>query len=352
MDGNQQSQATAPQSATDNLNASTLPAPLQTLACRAPALARAIQFCWRFGERWGLDQCSLIAAAMAFFGLLSVFPILLAGIAILGRVLADRPEAVAQFVGFVANFFPGSTGAVWQERIEAEISNLAQSNGVTISLISMASLLWTGRAFFDTLAAVLNSIWPHAQPRSWLQHQVALWSTFVGAALFYGLSLVASFALNLLHTLSVRFDVPLLNDVPVLWDVGAIFLSWLLTLLMFWLIYRFLPNATRGGRNRAALASALIATVLLEVAEYLFARYAPTAARYGAVYGSVAGVVLTLMWLYVSSSIILVGAEAAAAYAEIDALAHGEPKPTQDKVEDKAESLGATMENDPPVKHG
>jgi membrane protein len=336
----------------NNPTVSTLPGPLQNLATRAPSLARIIQFCWRFGERWGVDRCALIAAAMAFFGLLSVFPIMLAGITILGRVLADRPEAVQQFVGFVTDFFPGATGDIWQERIQSEVERIAGSNGVTISLISLASLVWTGRAFFDTLAGVLNSIWPNAQPRTFLQHQIALWSTFVGAAVLYGLSLTVSFAINLAHNLSNRLPDLFLNRQPVLWDIVSVVSSWLLTLLMFWMIYRFLPNAARGGRNRTALASALVATAALECAKFLFVRYAPDATRYGTVYGSVAGVVLTMMWLYISSSIILLGAEAAAAYAEVDALMHGEPKPTQDKAEDKAGALGAPTLADPPVKHG
>ncbi|HVF09601.1 MAG TPA: hypothetical protein VNA16_02305, partial [Abditibacteriaceae bacterium] len=63
--------------------ASTLPAPLQTLVQRAPRLAWPVNFLWRLGERWGQDECPLKAAAMAFFGLLSLFPLILAVVAIL-----------------------------------------------------------------------------------------------------------------------------------------------------------------------------------------------------------------------------------------------------------------------------
>ena len=98
--------ATEPAASTE----STLPAPLQTLADKAPSLARAIQFGWRLGERWGLDKCALVAAAMAFYGMLSLFPILLAALAILGNRLAQNPEELQGFLGFVNKFFPGPAG--------------------------------------------------------------------------------------------------------------------------------------------------------------------------------------------------------------------------------------------------
>ena len=137
---------------------------------------------------------------------------------------------------------------------------------------------------------------------------------------------------------------------PVLWDIASIVTSWLLTLCMFWMIYRFLPNATPGSRGRTALVAAVVATFALELAKYGFTRYLPDAARYGAVYGGVASVVLMMMWLYISSSIILLGAEVAAAYAEVQAVAAGAAKPTLDKAGDSESALGHAVTER--VKHG
>ncbi|MDF2439391.1 MAG: rane protein, partial [Abditibacteriota bacterium] len=119
---------------------------------------------------------------------------------------------------------------------------------------------------------------------------------------------------------------------------------------MFLMIYRFLPNAEPGCRGRTALVSAIVATFVLELAKYGFTKYLPDAARYGAVYGGVASVVLMMMWLYISSSIILLGAEVAAAYAEVQALAKGTPKPTLHKPGDSEAALGHGA--DELVKHG
>ena len=294
-----------------------LPAPLQKLIERWPSGAFAVRFVWRLGERWGADRCALMAAALAFFGLLSLFPILLAAITILGRTLANRPDITQDFLNFAGQFFPGATGDIWRERATGEVAGLAEAAGGWLGLFSLLSLLWSGRAFFDTLGGILNTIWPGAQQRSWLGHQIALWGTFGGAAIFYALSLSTTFLLKTLHAISDRLPNFWFNRQPILWDILGALTSWALTLCMFWMIYRFLPNATRGIRGRRALSAAVIAAGALEIAKFAFATYLPDATRYGTIYGSLAGVIVTMMWLYVSSSIILLGAEVAAVWTEL-----------------------------------
>lgn len=298
-----------------------------------PGLSPVLLFSWRLIERWGFDQCSLIAAAMAFFALLSLFPIILAAITIIGKMLAGNQHVLQGFLRFVESYFPGTSGAIYEERVEEAIRSIDSSAHLTlIGAVSFASLLWSGRGFFDTLASVLNSIWPHSQPRSWLGHQAALWATVLGVGVLWLISTSATVALSAAQAFSAQFPDLFINRQPFLWNGLARLISWLLTLLMFWMIYRFLPNVEQGGRGMNAFRAALVASVSWELAKWGFARYLPNAARYGAVYGSFAGVVLTMMWLYVSSSIILLGAEAAAAYAETRAALRGEKKPTLDSA--------------------
>ncbi len=314
---------------------STLPPPLQKLAELAPQLARLIQFGWRLGERWGIDKCPLMAAAMAFFGLLSLFPVLLAALAILGKTLASRPELQAQLLNFVGGLLPSS---VSQTLISGEVQKIASSSALGVSVFSIASLLWSGRAFFDTLSSVLNSIWWQAKPRTWWQQQLVLSGTFVGAGVLWLLSTIVTLGLSALHVWSDNNRV-LDGAYPGAWDLIGLLARLLLTLLMFWTIYRFLPNADHGRRGRIAFGSALFATVAFEAARLLFTRFLSTSPRYGLVYGSVAGVVLTLMWLYISSSIILLGAEISAAWEETRAAMLGEAKPTQPNPEDEGVAL-------------
>lgn len=100
-------------------------------------------------------------------------------------------------------------------------------------------------------------------------------------------------------------------------------MSFLLSVVMFWLMYRFLPNVTDRHGRRLVWVAAMVAAIGWEIAKIVFTRFLGNLDGFQAIYGSIAGVVLTMMWIYIPSIIILVGAEAVAAYDETHAALPG-----------------------------
>ncbi|RYG68393.1 YihY/virulence factor BrkB family protein, partial [bacterium] len=285
---------------------------------RVPVLRTPVRFCWRFSERWNDDACPLMAAAMAFFGLLSVFPLTLAGVAILARFLADDPSALTDFAHFVAAFFPGAAGDGIAREIERSVRAIAGGpNTATVGVVAVASLLWSGRAYFDTLATVLNRIFPDAEQRAFLGHQITLWALLLGVGALFGLSTASTFALSLAQSMAARLPDLFINRAPYLWDFLGKLAGWTLTFGMFYLLYRYTPNRTMPFKRRILLISALFAAVAWEVSKWAFTRFLGNVARYEATYGSVAGVIVTMMWIYFSSIIVLAGAELGATYQDL-----------------------------------
>jgi membrane protein len=317
------------------------PKPLLWLEARAPRLRWPAYFAWRLAARWSQDQCPLKAAAMAFFGFLSIFPIILAAVTILATMLAGNTSALAAFQSFVAQFFPGRTGADVSAAMQHAVTKIAGGTSVTtVSLLALASLLWSGRAFFATLAEVLNSVWPRSRPRSFWRSQLVLWSTFAGAGALWLLSTAATFALEVAVRILQFLPEGFRHALPWV-DIVSRLSSWLLTVVMFWLIYRYLPNVEGTRRRRILWGAAILAAVGWEAGKWGFTKFIGNLDRFEATYGSVAGVVLTLMWIYVSSMIVLLGAEAAAAFEETCAALPTEPCPAPT---DHAES---TIETEP-----
>ncbi len=293
-----------------------IPTPVLWVLQKLPLLRLPVYFLWRLASRWGQDACPLKAAAMAFFGLLSIFPIILAAVSILATVLAGNTAALATFENFVEQFFPGSTGENISVAMKDAVEKIAGGTSVaTLSIVAVGSLLWSGRAFFETLAEVLNNVWPGTTARSFWQNQLVLWSTFAGAAVLCILSSLATFLVALINSLLQYLPEIFLDRLPLIEIISRV-LAFLLTLLMFWLIYRFLPNVEGARRNRLVFGAAFIAAIGWEIAKVVFTRFMGNLDRYESTYGSVAGVVITMMWIYFSSLIILLGAEAAAAYEE------------------------------------
>ncbi len=171
-----------------------------------PRLQWLAHFGWKFVTKWSEDQCALYAAALAFFGLLSLFPITIAAIVLMAKFLAGNPKVVAVVQDglqhWVQGFFPGAAGNEISRELTHVVTGLAgRSDPATVGLLAVVPLLWSGRAYFDTLAVVLNNVWPDTTPRSFWNHQVVLWSTFLGAGALWLLSTLATFALQIVRGL-------------------------------------------------------------------------------------------------------------------------------------------------------
>jgi membrane protein len=294
-----------------------IPAPVEQFLDRAPFLRSPVRFGFQFVTRWNDDACPLMAAALAFYGLLSIFPLVLAGVALVARFLAVDGRALNDFSHFVASFFPGAAG----DGIAAEIQRAVRSiaNGPSASLASslaFASLIWSGRAYFDTLATVLNRIFPGATQRSFLWHQVTLWCLLFGTGALFLFSTGITFALSLLQTWAAHAPRLFINRAPIFWDLLGKSASWFLTFLMFYLLYRYTPNRSMPPKRRLILLAALVGAIGWEGGKWAFTRFLGNVTRYEATYGSVAGVVVTMLWIYYASLIVLLGAEVGAIYEQ------------------------------------
>lgn len=293
-----------------------LPPFVVTILKTLPSFSFPVAFLWRLGQRWATDRCAVVSAALAFFGLISIFPLVLAAVAIVSRLVASTPQTLDAFHVFIAGFFPGAAG-----EITRQIDAVARSsNTATLGLIATTSLLWSGRAYFATLASIFDSIWPHARPRPFWHNQLALWSLFGGAGLLWLLSTLATFTLRTAQAMALSSPDLFINKHPAIWNISGNFISFVLTTWMFWLLYRFLPNVETQKRRKLVWGASFVGGLGWEGAKWLFTVViGANMGHYQATYGSAAGVVVTLVWIYLSSSILLLGAEAAAVYEEMDA---------------------------------
>jgi membrane protein len=166
--------------------------------------------------------------------------------------------------------------------------------------------LWTASAVFASIRKSLNTVWGVEEHRPWAQAKlVDLAQVAVLGAMLLA-SLVLTGVLRAARHLSAAYVGPLANRNP-LWGVPPIVLPALLTFATFALMYRIVP-ATRP-RWRDALPGAMLATLLFEVLKDSFAFYVANFNNFDVVYGSLAGALFFLLYTFLSSNILLVGAE-------------------------------------------
>lgn len=250
------------------------------------------------------------AAAMSYFGLLTLFPALLLLLA-LSNQLAGGGEVMSQMLTRVVQVYPGSA-----EFLRETVRSLSTIGpGVIITCIVV--VLWAGTWVFAVIERALNRIWG-TTPRAFL-HGRALMIGMIGiVGLLLSVSVLVTSVLVFLQQLASRIPLRALERMTLLstvtsavWQLVFVLLSILITITLFTIVYRFMPNAR--VRVRDCLPGAVLGGLLWELSKYIFASSLHYF-HYDQIYGPVGAVVAVLTWGYMSSLILLWGAQLTAVF--------------------------------------
>ena len=246
------------------------------------------------------------AAAMSYFGLMALFPALLILFA-----LSNKLAAGSEMLAHAVDVYPGSSKFL-RDTIGA-FSDLGLGAVATCVVI----VFWAGSWVFAVVERALNRIWGAISRTFW--HGRALTIGMVGVVgVLLSFSVGVTSVLVGMREMTERLSPRQIQRYPLLTSVGSAFWqilfatgSYLITVALFVLIYRFMPKAEVSVRD--TLPGAFLAGLLWEMAKYIFA-WSLNYFHYDQIYGSVGAVVAVLTWSYVSSLIMLFGAQLTAVF--------------------------------------
>ena len=246
------------------------------------------------------------AAAMSYFGLMALFPAL-----VLLLVLSTKLAAGSQLLTHAVDVYPGSSQFL-RETIRTS-ANLGFGAIVTCVIL----VLWAGSWVFAVVERALNRIWGAISRTFW--HGRALTIGMVGVVgLLLSFSMLVTSILLGLREMTGRLSPRQIARYPLLISVGSAFWqvlfasgSYLITVALFVLVYRLLPSTQVTWKD--TLPGAFLAGLLWEIGKYIFA-LSLNYFHYDQIYGSVGAVVAVLTWSYVSSLIMLFGAQLTAVF--------------------------------------
>jgi len=245
-----------------------------------------------------------MAAAIAFYGLISLVPLGVLAISVFGRLLGSSAAVERQVIFLLGSVLPPTDSG-----IEQAIRQFTQPGGRWfIEIVSILGLLWAGSRLFHTLEDVLTRVWSgHGRGRSlFSRNLVALAATFAAGVIFLAIMLTTAAAAALAsRPAAIGYFPALAWWRVILRHLAPIAGAW----LMFSLTYRFLPQETGTWRHAAIAAAG--AAVLWEISRIAFAALVTRSAGHGRLYGSLAGTVVLTLWIYLTASIMLLGAELA-----------------------------------------
>jgi membrane protein len=242
--------------------------------------------------------CPSLSAALAFFSLLSLFPLVFLLLYGIGFLVSQNVIGEQFMLSFLKGFLP-SLG----ERLAQELHRISSLDSVR--WIVLLSFFWFGGLVFYELDYALNVVFQSTQKRH------PLISTAISIALLgsTGLLLFTSYV----ATQAITF---LTAYAPRLWGLDLVALAahdfhltytlpFALAFLTVSLLYRLVPR--RRPRWRDAMAGALMFGLLWVAAKLLFVNYGDFATVYARLYGSLLEVVLLLLWVYYSAGLLLFG---------------------------------------------
>jgi membrane protein len=258
------------------------------------------------------------AAALTYYGILSIFPALLVLVAAFGLLGESTTDQVQQQVDDLA---PGQVGDFLNQTIN-QVRENAGAAGL-VAILGLVVAFWSASGYIGAFMRASNAIYdvPEGRP---------VWKTVptrLALTAGIGILLVAS-------ALIVVFTGPVAEQAGNLIGVGSTavtvwsIVKWpvllILVSLMFSLLYWAAPNARQGGW-RWITVGGLVAVLAWLIISGLFALYLATFASYNKTYGTIAGVVVFLVWLWLTNLAILLGAEVNAELERARAISAGHP---------------------------
>jgi membrane protein len=259
------------------------------------------------GMRWSEHKASRLGAALAYYSIFSLGPLIVVAISIAGLVFggeAVRGEVVGQLRGLL-----GENGA---KAIESMLAGADRpTEGVVATVIGLGTLLFAAIGVVVQLKDALNTVWDvKPSGRSGIWSFVRTYVISLAAVLAVGFLLLMSLLLTAALAAMGKFIAPYLPEAIL--HIAVMVASFAMIALLFAMMFKWLPDAE--VRWRDVWPGALLTAALFEIGKFLIGLYIGKQAL-ESTYGAAASIVVVLIWVYYSAQIVLVGAEFTHAYA-------------------------------------
>jgi membrane protein len=290
-----------PQSATGPLNAG--------VADGKQTMKKVFELFKQTFKEWSEDKAARLAAALAYYTIFAIAPLLVIIIAVVGLIFG---RAAVQ--GEIVNRISGTVGPQSAALIQNMIASASRpSAGIIATVIGVVMLLLGATGVFAQLQDALNTIWevaPRPGRSIWAMLRDRGWTfaMVLGIGLIFMLSLVISAALSALSGALGGVT----SGVPAIWQVVNQVVSFGLITLLFALIFKYLPDVRIQWRD--VWAGAAFTALLFTIGKYLLGLYLGRSSVSSA-YGAAGSLVVILLWIYYSAQILFLGAEFTQVYA-------------------------------------
>ena len=243
------------------------------------------------------DNCLGLAAQLAYYFFLALFPALLFVVALASFFPLE--QTVPEVLEAARPFLPADVLTILRE----QIAKISQGHHGGILTFGLVAALWSSSAAMTAIIEALNRAYQVEEGRPWWRTRL----TAIALTLALALLIVVSLALVLVGPAVIERLVPGVPGLLWAWSLARWPLAFALVALAIGLVYYFAPDVEQEWVWLTP--GSLLATVTWIVASLAFKLYLSRFGTYTESYGAIGGVMVLLLWLYISGLAILVGAE-------------------------------------------
>jgi membrane protein len=248
------------------------------------------------------DNLTDWAAALTYYGVLSIFPLLLVLVSLLGLFGQSATQPLIDNVGKLA---PGPA----KDIVTSAIQNLQKSQGAAgvLLIVGLVGALWSASGYIAAFMRACNAIWDVEEGRPiWKTIPLRLSVTLLTVVLLAVMALAVVLTGPLAE--QVGNVVGLGGTAVTVWDIAKWPVLILIVSFLFAFLYWAAPNV-RHPKFRWVSPGGLVAVLLWIAASAAFAFYVANFGSYNKTYGALGGVITFLVWLWISNIAVLLGAE-------------------------------------------
>ncbi len=260
-------------------------------------------------SEWSEDNASRLAAALAYYTIFSIPPLLIIVIAIAAQIF-DRTAVQQQIINQIAGLV-GSTGA---EAIEVILDNASESDeGSVAAILSVVTLILGASGVFGQLHGALNTIW-EVKPKPGRGILGTIKDRFFSFTMVLGVGFLLMVSL-MVSTVLAAFNEFVTNALPSLLILAQLInfvVSFGIITILFALIFKVVPDVRVAWRD--VWVGALVTAFLFTVGKWAIGLYLGNSAP-GSTYGAAGSLIVLLLWVYYSAQILFLGAEFTQVYA-------------------------------------
>jgi YihY family inner membrane protein len=257
---------------------------------------RVISLFWTTYEEFGKDNGKLVASAVAYSLLFSLFPFALALISIAGFMMSSA-EVESQFITAMGNLIPVARGLIVKT-----LEGVIEARGAT-GVIALLALIWSALSFFDTLRNSLNSAWGVPNSQTFVKARLINVAMLVLAVIVMIAFTWLTTAIHYMHEANIQYGILRITRNNLFVRLVFMLSSAALAYGVILFLYRFIPSNRPKWKH--IWIGALLATIGFEAVRFAFVWYVKNFGQYNLVYGPIGSVIALLMFIYLVAWVLL-----------------------------------------------